>query len=176
MVTLDPDSVQVVAIGWVITIALAVVGWIYNSSRSRKLQRKQIAISLLQATRFDKIYVDAMHKVFYIINHDSSYDWKCLATKYFGDGVLDEEQLKVMIALKTVLNYFELVAVAVRNDAASEDVIRWSYETYYDRFNTVLKDFIVEARVQSKDKGTWINISKLADRWADKPNGAVPTD
>lgn len=167
---------QVVAIGWAITVILTIVGWLYTSHKNRQLQRKQIAISLLQNSRFDQVFVTAMQTISYILNHNSTYDWKHLATKYFGDGELDAEPLDVMNALKTVLNYFEMVAVAVRNEAASEDVIRWSYETYYDMFNTVLAGFFVEARTQTKDKGTWINITKLADHWAEKPDGAVPTN
>lgn len=175
-VILDPDSIEVAVIGWFITVIVAIVGWLYNSHKNRQLQRKQIAILLLHDNRFEPLYVEAMQKVFYILHHDSSYDWKCLATKYFGSGKLDEEQLKVMISLKCVLNYFELVAVAVRNEAASEDVIRWSYEIYYDTFNTKLADFLTEARSQSNDKGVWINITKLAEKWEENPEGAVPTD
>ena len=174
--SISTDSIEIVVIGWIITIVVAVIGWVYNSYRSRQLQRKQIAISLLQDNRFEPLFVEAMHTVFYIIHHDSSYDWKCLATKYFGNGELDEDQLNVMRDLKTVLNYFELVAVAVQNKAASEDVVRWSYELFYEIFNTVLADFFTEARKCAKDQGVWINITNLAAKWAAKPEGAVPTD
>jgi len=175
LVGLDPGSLQIVVTGWLITVALAVVGWLYTTHKTRQLQRKQIAISLLQDSRFDPTSVKAMHDIFFIINNDTAYDWKCLATRYFGTGTLDQEQLKVMVSLKIVLNYFELVAIAVRNKAASEEIIRWSCEMYYDSLKRVLTDFFVEARTQTKDKGVWINITNLADSWAESPGGAVPT-
>lgn len=164
-----------VVIGWAITTALAIGGWLFNSHRNRQLQRKQIAISLLQDNRFQPLFVEAMRSVFYILNHDSSYDWKCLATGHFGKGKLDDEKQEVMNSLKTVLNYFELVAVAVKNKAAAEDLIRWSYESFYCDLTIKLEDFFKEARSQLGDDEVWFNLTKLADDWKKKPDGAVPT-
>ena len=172
----NPDSLSIVAVGWAVTVALAVGGWVFNAYKSRQLQRKQIAISLLQDNRFAPDFVAAMRDVFYILNHDSSYNWKELATGYFGYGQLEDAQQKTMDSLKLVLNYFELVAVAVKNNAASENLVRWSYESFYCDLATKLKDFFIEARTQTGEIDVWINLTKLAESWAAKPEGAVPTD
>ena len=170
------NDTEIAAIGWFVTILLALVGWIYNSSRQRKLQRKQLAITLLNENRFEQAWVDSLSAVFKIVFNDRRYDWKSLATKrYSHDQKLDDDEDDLHLHLRTVLNYLEFIAVAVLNKAVDEDVIKWSLEGYYEYLAKAMKDYIKEARDLTRDQDIYINFDKLVDRWKKTPDHAKPS-
>ena len=121
-----------------IVVSLAVIGWFIQSNKQRhalirnerlqrQLQRKSVAIALLNDNRFQAPWVDGLRATFRKVNGDPSFDWADFAKRRFGGNTLTDDEKELYHHLKTVLNCLEFTAVAVLNHAADEDIVRWSY-------------------------------------------------
>jgi len=163
-------------VGWLLAIIIAVCGWLYNSYRQRRLQRRQIAVDLLSQNRFEEAWVAGLAAVFKVIANNPNYDWTAIAVKRYSHGqVLEGDDLVTFEHLKCVLNYLEFIAVAVLNRAADENIVRWSFEPHYLKLSSAMGGYIAKVRELVNDDNIFINLTTLADRWKKKPQPARPT-
>ena len=168
-----PESL--VAIGWIITVVLAVGGWFFTAWRQRVLQRKQIAVELLNRNRFQSAWVEGQAAVFNKLNTEPNFDWASLAERHLGNGTLTDEELKSYHHLRIVLNFLEFIAIAVLNRAADENIIRWALQSQYQRLDSGVKKFIIKVREKAHSEEIYINLTTLAEKWRKKPSYARPT-
>ncbi len=174
MVFLKSNIEALQLITTIITIVVIVFGWFFTSSKNRKLQRKKLAIDLLSQNRFQKEWTDSLSVLLKVIRNDPNYDWESVAIKSYNKKV-DKEIHKMHEAIRCVLNYFEFVSIAVLNEAADEDIIRWSYSFFYISIYTELKPYILKNRILLKEESLLANFEKLAIKWQNNTEHAKPT-
>ncbi len=159
----------------VIMAAVVVCGWLFNSRKQRVLQCKQLAVNILSQNRFQEKWVDSLASVFKIIRNDKDFNWVAVAQDCFDSrNKITDEQQKIYEDIKCVLNNLEFIAIAVLNHAIDENIIRWSYDLYYEDLSISLEDYIKETRKLLNDEDAYINFTTLAAKWKKQPAVAKP--
>lgn len=157
-------------------MAIIVFGWFFTSSKNRKLQRKQLAIDLLSQHRFQENWTNSLSMVLKTIRNNPNYDWESVATKSHNENTkIDDGIHQMHEAIRCVLNYFEFVSIAVLNEAADEDIIKWSYAYFYVSIYAELKPYILKSRYLLKEESLLLNFEKLAIKWQHNTEYAKPT-
>jgi len=150
------------------SVAVVVVGWFVNSAKARKLQRKQLAIQILHDNRYEKVWVDNVHYIIKFTREDGAGhpDWVNLAKDaYCKDRVLSEQNDIIWGKLRSVLNTFEFLSIAVLNKAVDEEIIRWSYEYYYKQLYDTFYPYIKTIREITEDPDLYINFTEMVYKW-----------
>lgn len=152
----------------IVSLAIVIIGWFVNSSKTRNLQRKQLAISVLNDNRYEQVWVDATHTIFEKIR-DPSYtekDWETLGVNAFKDeNSLNDEDSVLWKDLRTVINTFEFVAMAINNKAIDEYVVKESWCHFYYMMYVALRGLIREGREIAKEPNMYINFTSVTEKW-----------
>ena len=170
-------------LGTCVAIAVTVAGWFYNAKKARDLQRKQLAISLLNDNRHQSAWVDAKSAVWLKIHNEDfgPKDWTNLLQKGFHkDKLLSEGSDEEILwnQLRIVMNYFEFVAMAVNCNAANKYIIQQSWSIFYRILYVNLIDGINQVRSDDEQPGAWINFICLSQDFHPdlKPDEAKPSN
>ncbi len=150
------------------SVAVVIVGWFFNSAKARKLQRKQLAIQILHDNRYEQVWVDNVHYIIKFTREDGAGhpDWVNLAKDaYSKNRSLSEEHDKIWGKLRSVLNTFEFLSIAVLNRAVDEEIIRWSYEYYYNQLYETYFPYIQTIRDISNDPDLYVNFTTMVYKW-----------
>jgi len=152
----------------IITILVVIIGWFVNSAKARNLQRKQLAISILNDNRYEPKWVDAKHSIWSKI-HDSNFtkeSWKDLLLKSIDvDAELSEDENALWMDLRTVLNSFEFAAMAVNCRAINGYVVEQSWSHFYKVLYVNLIEAITAIRDKQKEPNLYINFTSMAQEW-----------
>lgn len=171
------DNAQVIqTITPIVAIIVIICGWFFISNKNRKLQRKKIAIELLSKHRFEKQWTESLSMVLHTIRTNSNYDWENIAissNNKSNEQTADEKTMHE--AMRCVLNYFEFISIAVLNNTADEDIIKWSYSFFYTHIYSELKPYIIKSRTILNEDSLYINFEKLARKWRSNQLHATPT-
>ena len=149
----------------IVSLILVLLGWLYSSYRARALQRKQLAIGLLNDNRYEKVWVDAKRDLFRGFRvQDEEYWTNLCKKKYDLTQTLTPDEEKLIHDMHTVMNTFEFISIGILNKAIDEDIIKWSYEYFYETCNTRLSGYIKEA-ISSSDDSLFCNFRYVAKKW-----------
>lgn len=170
--------------GIVVSAILAIGTWFLNAWRARKnialnaalerdLQRKQLGIEIIFKYMGEESFVKHVQRVYRKINSDHNYDWAALAKKRYNNVQYATGEEDLSDSLCTVLNHLESLAIAALNDAADNDILKWSQRLIVTKISTEVKPFIEETRRLLNANHSWCNFLALADRWKDEDKATV---
>lgn len=157
----------------IITLSVIAVisGWIYTAHRSRALQRRKIAISLLQ--HMPPRWTESVERLREIFTSSTNYNWTALVEKRYATPVeITKKERKDINAAIIVTNQCEFIAVAILDKTADEKIIKETRRSWFITTYNNLSDFIDELRKkhapdgEEKDKNMYINFETIVKRWS----------
>ena len=78
----------------------------------------------------------------------------------------DDEQLHRRLAVSSLLNHFEMVAVGIENEAFSAAIYKdWGRSTYVETWKKA-ESYIIERRNEAARPTAYIHFEKLAREWS----------
>lgn len=81
----------------------------------------------------------------------------------------DDDAWKSRIAVVSLLNHFEAVAVAIEHGVISEAIYKdWNRSGYVGAWGKA-ESFVTESRKQADRSTTWENFQKFAEKWEREP-------
>lgn len=152
----------------IISVLTVITGWFVNSAKTRNLQRKQLAVSILNDNRYEPKWVDAKHSIWSKI-HDPNFtkdSWKDLLLKSIDNSVtLDYDENSLWRDLRVVLNSFEFASMAVNCKAANEYVVEQSWSHFFETLYSELIEGITAIRAEKRQPNLYINFTCMTEKW-----------
>jgi hypothetical protein len=150
----------------IIGVYLAAVGWLTSAIVTVRNSVKQHTITTLLQTRLSTTYMDKAMKAldFYLQSAYSSFNPAPAAVVKASASKNDIEY---------VLNYFEFLAVGIREGDLHENVLRLSMRGIVVRFTRTSSDYIQALR-QDNGPLTFANLLWLYSRWYDARHDRFP--
>ncbi|WP_312982073.1 DUF4760 domain-containing protein [Atlantibacter sp.] len=159
---MDPITIQIISnIIVLIGVSVAVVTLIYNVRTAKKTQT---AVFLFES-RKDKDYVESLH----ILKkaHQSGKSFRSYVLPTPGTAITDQE-LDERRKFQYILNFYERVAVSIRQGIYNEEMIkRTSYTTVIETWD-IAEPLIRAIREKINSEITYQEFEWLATRWKKK--------
>lgn len=160
--TIDQSTLQIISnIIVLIGVIVAVVTIIYNVRTAKKTQ----TAAFLFESRKDKDYVGSLHVLKKA--HKSGKSFRSYVIPPDGQTVSDEEMADRR-QFQYILNFYERVAVSIRQGIYNEEMIkRTSYTTVIETWDTA-EPLIKAIREKINSETTYQEFEWLALRWKKK--------
>ena len=142
------------------TIAVAVVGWMWNSRRQRNASRKQHTFNALLHVSFNNEYRESLVAARPYLTREKEYT---------GDEPDDELQTKITF----LLNHFEFIAAGIRNGDIDEGLFRDSERGTMVCAFEAFEAHIYSVRSRRGREAIYEHIEWLYERWLRNPPGRI---
>ncbi|QZY64360.1 DUF4760 domain-containing protein [Providencia rettgeri] len=161
--TLDQTTLQIISnILVLFGVIVAIIAIIYNVKTAKKTQT---AIFLFES-RQDKHYIESLHVLKQA--HRSGKSFRSYVFPCEGTSVTDEE-LAERRKFQYILNFYERVAVSIREGIYNEEMIkRTSYSTVIETFD-IAEPLIKAIRENIKSDTAYQEFEWLVSEWKKKP-------
>ena len=140
----------------VITVILAMAGWIANNIQNRFIQRKQHTLDVLLNSRFSETW-NSHRKV---------------VDKYFPPGnyidpdvVLKEENNEIRESVKVIGNYYEFLAASMRLGDLDEPLLKACVRNQACQFYRRFERYVRRVRYIQNNDNVYADFSALFYRW-----------
>lgn len=152
----------------VVTVIVAAIGWITAYLFARRLQRRQLAITILHESFFAKDRLDAMKNVFDVVRLKQDFDWENLAKSQMTKKNKPQKPTKDTELFRHViiiLNYFEFLSVAILTNSISETIIKEIYKSIFIVLYIRTEKMISYLQTYTGDKTYFCNYNEIARKW-----------
>jgi len=161
-------------------VSAAGAWWFANKSilNARDISRKKSTFDYISKLSWDRDYIEAKNK--FLAIKIGPKKLRAVAEEYErlknngtatpGAGVAEDvaEAIREHSAIKNILNEYEALAVAIRNGALDEDMMKENMQQQFVDHVDACKDFIEHTRKNShfkKPERIWKEAQALAEKW-----------
>lgn len=160
---IDPTMLQIISNAIVLLGVLVAIGTIiYNVRTAKKTQ----TANFLFESRQDAQYIESLHVLKQV--HRSGKSFRSYVFPCDGNKVTEEEMVERR-KFQYILNFYERVAVSIREGIYNEQMIkRTSYTTVIETYD-IAEPLIKAIREHIKSETTYQEFEWLVKRWKAKP-------
>lgn len=160
---LDTTTLQIISNAIVLLGVLVAIGTIiYNVRTAKKTQ----TANFLFESRQDERYTESLHTLKQV--HRSGKSFRSYVFPAEGSAITEDEMLERR-KLQYILNFYERVAVSIREGIYNEKMIkRTSYTTVIETYD-IAEPLIKAIREHIKSETTYQEFEWLVKRWKAKP-------
>ncbi|WP_435954075.1 DUF4760 domain-containing protein [Dryocola sp. BD626] len=161
--TLDATTLQIISNAIVLLGVIVAIGTIIYNVRTAK--KTQTAIFLFES-RQDKQYIESLHILKQV--HRSGKSFRAYVFPCEGKAITEEEMIERR-KFQYILNFYERVAVSIREGIYDEQMIkRTSFTTVIETYD-IAEPLIKAIREHIKSTTTYQEFEWLVKRWKKKP-------
>jgi len=146
-------------------LSLALMGWLFSSSVIMSNRLKQHSFDLILKTRFEMIYRDSIRDIRKEFPRMSDVITKKRSKEIFRGKA--NKEIKLRLAINTLLNFYEVLAISVWFQDADEMILREYFREIIRNFWIQVKNIIPLWRAENKDVFTYLEWL-CESRWAVK--------
>ena len=161
--TLDANTLQIIS-NAIVLLGVVVAIWtiVYNVRTAKKTQ----TANFLFESRQDTQYIESLHVLKQV--HRSGKSFRAYVFPCEGKAITEEEMIERR-KFQYILNFYERVAVSIREGIYNEQMIkRTSYTTVIETYD-IAEPLIKAIREHMQSETTYQEFEWLVKRWKAKP-------
>lgn len=151
-------------IGLIMTVAITIAGWLYTSKIQLINSIKQHTLTVLLDSRLSEEYMKNAYYVNELFTLNSSNNHKISIQDVRSLRPSIEDEMKYRHAIFYILNYFEFIAIAVRNRDLDEFLLKSSWQSIVVSNCNFFSQLIID--LQTEKDTHFKNLVALHKRWS----------